>query len=130
MWWIAAILGAFGVGVHLVLGDALDHPRGWEALEDPLRFSVIAVTWLALVAMGRMAWQLGHRRPHERPRWLALAVTMVTIPLLQLGTNVLASPTAQILLATGGGLIVGTWRAEHAVANPIIEPVADSREAA
>jgi hypothetical protein len=111
VWGVAAVLGAIGVGLHLAFTDVLSGPHGWELLDDPLRFSTMAVAWLTLVALGRMAWRLAHERPHERARWLALAATFVAMPLLQLGTAVLGSPTSQILLATGGGLIIGTLRA-------------------
>jgi divalent metal cation (Fe/Co/Zn/Cd) transporter len=111
VWRVAAALGVLGLIAHVFAERLITHPHGWERLEDPLQFSSIAVGCVTLVSMGRMAWELSHRRPHERSRWVALSVMFVAMPVLQLGTDVLASPTSVVLLATGGGLIVGTMRA-------------------
>lgn len=120
-WRVAATLGVLGLIAHLVAERLITHPHGWERLEDPLQFSSIAVGCVTLVTMGRMAWDLSHQRSHERSRWVALSVMFVAMPVLQLGTDVLASPTSLVLLATGGGLIVGTMRALSAQAAPEYE---------
>ncbi|HET7226978.1 MAG TPA: hypothetical protein VFK69_14820, partial [Candidatus Eisenbacteria bacterium] len=109
-WRIAAVVGVAGALVHVALG----HPDAGAAvarLEDPVGFASLALSWVALFMFARTAWRMSRLRPHESPRWRALSATFVLTGGLQLGMDVLAAPTAALLLGIGGGLAAGAWRA-------------------
>ncbi len=125
-WVVAALAGAAGIATHVAARAVFLQPRGWERLADPLQFSALALAWVALVMLGGMAWRFGRRHAQERPRWVALAIAFSLMPVMQLGTDVLSSPTAQLLLAIGGGLTVGAWRSARAA----VEPAEEAADAA
>ena len=112
VWRAAAVCGAAGLAAHLAWGGVLDRLRGWRRFEDPLQFSMIALSMVAIMTFGRLAWGLGRTRPHERPRWFAVACLFFALPLLQLGTDVLFCPASTLIIAIGGGLVVGACLAD------------------
>jgi len=110
-WGLAALLGALGLCAHLAPGGLGAPARAAAGPQAALRVVSAAVTVGALVTLAVLSWRFGRARPAERPRWTALALTFLIVPLAQLGTDVLGGPTAQLLLATGGGLAMGARRA-------------------
>lgn len=109
-WRVAAVVGMAGALVHVAFGHA-DPGAAAARLEDPVGFASLAVSWVALFMFARTAWRMSRLRPHESPRWRALSATFVLAGGLQVGMDVLAAPTAALLLGIGGGLAAGAWRA-------------------
>ncbi len=125
VWSVAAAAGVLGLCVHLATQRVVGAPRPWTGPQDVVRALTVSLAGGMLVALAVMSWRFGRARPAERPRWTALALTFLLMPLAQAGAEALSGPAAQLLLATGGGLVMGARRAAARDAARLLEAQAD-----
>jgi hypothetical protein len=109
VWMLASLCGTVALTLHTSDAAVLALPAidwtGW----------LIARTALAcvlLLTMARLALEVRTNRPHESPRWVAMAATFGGFAALQLIWPVVSGPAVS-LLVVGAGLVVGTLRADR-----------------
>jgi hypothetical protein len=67
---------------------------------------------VTLASLARYAWQLAAERRAEAPRWRAVALVCLAMPLAPLFGYPISGTAALLLTATAGGLVVGARRAD------------------
>lgn len=110
----AAGLSAAGIVLHLELRPALAHAVRWARFEDPIVFSKLAVLGILFSAASREAWRMRRLRSRERARWTGLSLSLALATAMLWIDGSLRGPTVEMLVAAGGGLVLGSARAEAA----------------
>jgi hypothetical protein len=109
VWMLASLCGAVALTLHTSDAAAIalpaTHWNGWLITR-----TVFAC--VVLLTMARLALEVRTNRPHESPRWVAMAATFTGFAGLQLLWPVVTGP-AVLLLVVGAGLVVGTLRADR-----------------
>jgi hypothetical protein len=109
VWMLASLCGAVALTLHTSDAAAIalpaTHWNGWLITR-----TVFAC--VVLLTMARLALEVRTNRPHESPRWVAMAATFTGFAGLQLIWPVVTGP-AVLLLVVGAGLVVGTLRADR-----------------
>jgi hypothetical protein len=111
-WMLSALAGAVGFGLHLSRTAVVFEPVGWDTRLTPLGVAGVAVVWVVLGVLARLAWTVRRGRMHEGPRWLAVALTFVLFAVCEPFVPLLSGP-AVALLSVAAGMVVGTMRADR-----------------
>jgi len=135
LWSVTAITGALAVALHGVAGGLGLGVAALASLDEPFYFGTTIVTFLFLVGLARMAWQLVRERPSEAARWRATAVTFVwALVLLVFGGATGGEGVRAVLALAAAATIASSFAPRVAVAVPAAlgtpEPEAPARQAA
>ena len=130
-WGLSSVCGLAGLAVHLSETDVMAHVPGWGSGLVPFDFARAVATCATMLLVASLAWRVREGRPHEGPRWLAIALAFTVRGLIELAVPPLSGPGAG-LLAVGTGLVVGTLRADRRAMKsgrtigPAAEPLAEA----